>query len=230
MQTIGLIGGMSWESSAEYYRILNEEAKRQLGGLHSAKCILYSLDFEEIEALQAQGDWQEAGELLGAAAASLERAGADFIIICTNTMHQAAGAVEQAVGIPLLHIGDATAVKVKSAGIRKIGLLGTRYTMEMDFYKSRLEAHGLEVVIPEEGERQEINRVIFEELCLGEIREASKTFYLKVISNLEKSGAEGVILGCTEIGLLVKAEDTDALLFDTTAIHALAAMEKALGK
>lgn len=230
METIGLIGGMSWESSAEYYRILNEEAKRQLGGLHSAKCILYSLDFEEIEALQAQGNWQEAGEVLGAAAASLERAGADFIVICTNTMHKAAGAVEQNIGIPLLHIGDATAVKVKSAGIRKIGLLGTRYTMEMDFYKSRLEAHGLEVVIPEEGERQEINRVIFEELCLGEIRETSKAFYLNVISKLEKSGAEGVILGCTEIGLLVKAEDTDALLFDTTAIHALAAMEKALGK
>lgn len=230
METIGLIGGMSWESSAEYYRILNEEAKRQLGGLHSAKCILYSLDFEEIEALQAQGNWQEAGEVLGAAAASLERAGADFIVICTNTMHKAAGAVEQNIGIPLLHIGDATAVKVKSTGIRKIGLLGTRYTMEMDFYKSRLEAHGLEVVIPEEGERQEINRVIFEELCLGEIRETSKAFYLKVISKLEKSGAEGVILGCTEIGLLVKAEDTDALLFDTTAIHALTAMEKALGK
>lgn len=230
METIGLIGGMSWESSAEYYRILNEEAKRQLGGLHSAKCILYSLDFEEIEALQAQGNWQEAGEVLGAAAASLERAGADFIVICTNTMHKAAGAVEQNIGIPLLHIGDATAVKVKSTGIRKIGLLGTRYTMEMDFYKSRLEAHGLEVVIPEEGERQEINRVIFEELCLGEIRERSKAFYLNVISKLEKSGAEGVILGCTEIGLLVKAEDTDALLFDTTAIHALAAMEKALGK
>lgn len=230
METIGLIGGMSWESSAEYYRILNEEAKRQLGGLHSAKCILYSLDFEEIEALQAQGNWQEAREVLGAAAASLERAGADFIVICTNTMHKAAGAVEQNIGIPLLHIGDATAVKVKSAGIRKIGLLGTRYTMEMDFYKSRLEAHGLEVVIPEEGERQEINRVIFEELCLGEIRETSKAFYLNVISKLEKSGAEGVILGCTEIGLLVKAEDTDALLFDTTAIHALAAMEKALGK
>lgn len=230
METIGLIGGMSWESSAEYYRILNEEAKRQLGGLHSAKCILYSLDFEEIEALQAQGNWQEAGEVLGAAAASLERAGADFIVICTNTMHKAAGAVEQNIGILLLHIGDATAVKVKSTGIRKIGLLGTRYTMEMDFYKSRLEAHGLEVVIPEEGERQEINRVIFEELCLGEIRETSKAFYLKVISKLEKSGAEGVILGCTEIGLLVKAEDTDALLFDTTAIHALTAMEKALGK
>lgn len=230
METIGLIGGMSWESSAEYYRILNEEAKRQLGGLHSAKCILYSLDFEEIEALQAQGNWQEAGEVLGAAAASLERAGADFIVICTNTMHKAAGAVEQNIGIPLLHIGDATAVKVKSTGIRKIGLLGTRYTMEMDFYKSRLEAHGLEVVIPEEGERQEINRVIFEELCLGEIRETSKAFYIKVISKLEKSGAEGVILGCTEIGLLVKAEDTDALLFDTTAIHALTAMEKALGK
>ncbi|MFD1861755.1 aspartate/glutamate racemase family protein [Planococcus chinensis] len=230
METIGLIGGMSWESSAEYYRILNEEAKRQLGGLHSAKCILYSLDFEEIEALQAQGKWQEAGEVLGAAAASLERAGADFIVICTNTMHKAAGAVEQNIGIPLLHIGDATAVKVKSAGIRKIGLLGTRYTMEMDFYKSRLKAHGLEVVIPEESERQEINRIIFEELCLGEIRETSKAFCLKAISKLEKSGAEGVILGCTEIGLLVKSEDTDALLFDTTAIHALAAMEKALGK
>ncbi|MGO1060718.1 aspartate/glutamate racemase family protein [Planococcus sp. FY231025] len=230
MKTIGLIGGMSWESSAEYYRILNEEAKRQLGGLHSAKCILYSLDFEEIEALQVQGKWQEAGEVLGAAAESLERAGAEFIVICTNTMHKAAGTIEQNVGIPLLHIGDATAVKVKGAGIRKIGLLGTRYTMEMDFYKSRLEAHGLEAIIPEEGERQEINRIIFEELCLGEIRETSKAYYLKAISNLEKRGAEGVILGCTEIGLLVKSEDTDALLFDTTAIHALAAMEKALGK
>lgn len=228
MKTIGLIGGMSWESSAEYYRILNEEVKRRLGGLHSAKCILYSLDFEEIEALQAQGEWQEAGEMLGAAAASLERAGADFIVICTNTMHKVAGIVEQKSGIPLLHIGDATAGRVKSAGIRKVGLLGTLYTMEMDFYKSRLAAKGLEVAIPEEKERREINRIIFDELCLGDLREESKVIFLTAIDRLKEGGAEGIVLGCTEIGLLIKETDTDALLFDTTAIHAVAAVEKAL--
>lgn len=230
MKTIGLIGGMSWESSAEYYRILNEEVKRRLGGLHSAKCILYSLDFEEIEALQVQGKWAEAGEVLGAAAASLERAGADFIVICTNTMHTVAGIVERKIGIPLLHIGDATADRVKSAGIRKVGLLGTLYTMEMDFYKSRLLASGLEVAIPGAEERGEINRIIFDELCLGELREESKAVFLSAIARLKRGGAEGIILGCTEIGLLVKETDTDALLFDTTAIHALAAVEKALDK
>lgn len=230
MKTIGLIGGMSWESSAEYYRILNEEVKQQLGGLHSAKCILFSLDFEEIEALQALGNWEQAGEILASAAAALERAGADFVLICTNTMHKVAEKVERKINIPLLHIGDATAAKIKNAGIRKIGLLGTRYTMEMDFYKSRLAASGLDVLIPKESDRGEINRIIFEELCLGEIRTDSKTYFLSVIEKLLESGAEGIILGCTEIGLLIKTEDISDPLFDTTAIHALAAVEKALGK
>lgn len=230
MKTIGLIGGMSWESSAEYYRILNEAVKQQLGGLHSAKCILFSLDFEEIESLQAQGNWEQAGKILASAAAALERAGADFILICTNTMHKVAGRVERTIDIPLLHIGDATAAKIKNAGIRKIGLLGTRYTMEMDFYKSRLAASGLDVSIPEESDRQEINRIIFEELCRGEIRTDSKRYFLSVIEKLLKNGAEGIVLGCTEIGLLIKMEDTAVPLFDTTAIHALAAIEKALGK
>lgn len=230
MKTIGLIGGMSWESSAEYYRILNEAVKQQLGGLHSAKCILFSLDFEEIEALQALGNWEQAGEILASAAAALERAGADFVLICTNTMHKVAETVERMINIPLLHIGDATAAKIKNAGIRKISLLGTRYTMEMDFYKSRLAASGLDVSIPEESDRQEINRIIFEELCRGEIRTDSKTYFLSVIEKLLKNGAEGIVLGCTEIGLLIKMEDTAVPLFDTTAIHALAGVEKALGK
>lgn len=230
MKTIGLIGGMSWESSAEYYRILNEEVKRQLGGLHSAKCILFSLDFEEIEALQAQGNWEQAGEILASAAATLERAGADFILICTNTMHKVAETVERKINIPLLHIGDATAAKIKNAGIQNVGLLGTQYTMEMDFYKSRLAASGLDVLIPGESDRREINRIIFEELCLGEIRTDSKMYFLSVIEKLLESGAEGIVLGCTEIGLLIKTEDISAPLFDTTAIHALAAVEKALGK
>lgn len=230
MKTIGMIGGMSWESSVEYYRLVNKEVKQRLGRLHSAKCILFSLDFEEIEALQAQGKWTEAGEVLAAAAVSLERAGADFVVICTNTMHKVAEAVEQKAGIPLLHIGDATAERVKSTGVRKVGLLGTRYTMEMDFYKSRISASGLDVLIPEERERAEINRIIFDELCLGEIHEESRVVFLKAIENLLKRGAEGIILGCTEIGMLIKEEDTSALLFDTTKVHALAAVEKALGK
>ncbi|MCP2033862.1 aspartate racemase [Planomicrobium sp. HSC-17F08] len=228
MKTIGMIGGMSWESSAEYYRLVNEEVKNRLGKLHSAKSILFSVDFEEIEQLQASGDWHQAGKLLGQAAKSLERAGADFIILCTNTMHKVIQDVEENISIPLMHIGDATAAAIKEKQIQKIGLLGTRYTMEMDFYKSRLAAGGLEVLIPGEQKRTEINRIIFEELCMGTVSETSRTFFLDAIQSLVAEGAEGIILGCTEIGLLVQEGHTDIPLFDTTRIHVKAAVDYAL--
>lgn len=228
MKTIGMIGGMSWESSAEYYRLVNEEVKNRLGRLHSAKSILFSVDFEEIEQLQASGDWHQAGKLLGQAAESLERAGADFIILCTNTMHKVIQDVEENISIPLVHIGDATAAAIKEKQIQKIGLLGTRYTMEMDFYKSRLAAGGLEVLIPEEQKRAKINRIIFEELCMGTVSETSRTVFLDAIQSLVAEGAEGIILGCTEIGLLVQEGHTDIPLFDTTRIHVKAAVDYAL--
>ncbi|WP_368654299.1 aspartate/glutamate racemase family protein [Ornithinibacillus sp. 4-3] len=228
MKTIGLIGGMSWESSIEYYRIINEEVKNRLGGLHSAKCILYSVDFEEIEQFQAEGKWEESGELLGDAAHSLETAGADFIIICTNTMHKVIKDIEEKISIPILHIADATANQIKKANLHTIGLLGTKYTMEQDFYKSRIESNGIKVLVPESTEREEINRVIYEELCLGNIQHASKSYYKEIIKNLIAKGAEGIILGCTEIGLLVEQADSKVPLFDTTKIHAIESVKKAL--
>ncbi|WP_068985677.1 MULTISPECIES: aspartate/glutamate racemase family protein [Lysinibacillus] len=230
MDTIGMIGGMSWESSAEYYRLMNEEVKRQLGGLHSAKCILYSVDFQEIEHDQARGDWDKAGQVLGEAARSLEKAGADFIIICTNTMHKVIDIIQEKISIPILHIADATAHQITEAGLQKIALLGTKYTMEQDFYKARIEGFGIDVLVPQTEERTEINRIIYEELCLGQIETTSKEYYVQVIEDLVNSGAQGIILGCTEIGLLIKQEDVHVPVFDTTAIHARAAVNKAIRK
>jgi aspartate racemase len=229
MKTIGLLGGMSWESSLEYYRIINQLVKKRLGGLHSAKCLLYSVNFQEIETLQHQGLWDEAGKLLGEAARALQKAGADFLLICTNTMHKVAPDVQQQISIPLLHIADPTAKSVLSQGIRKIGLLGTRFTMQEDFYKGKLiDDHGLEVLTPIDADMDMIHQVIFEELCLGLIKDVSKEKYITVIKRLKAAGAEGVILGCTEIGLLVKDQDCSIPLFDTTVIHAEAAVEYAL--
>ncbi|NLY80363.1 MAG: aspartate/glutamate racemase family protein [Lysinibacillus sp.] len=228
MKTIGLIGGMSWESSVEYYRLINEEVRNRLGGLHSAKCILYSVDFEEIERFQADGEWDKAGELLGDVAYSLEKAGADFIVICTNTMHKVIQSIEEKISIPILHIADATAGQIKQANIDTVGLLGTKYTMEQNFYKERIQSRGIKVLIPSDSERELVNKIIYEELCLGSIKQSSKEYYKQVIRNLMNQGAEGIILGCTEIGLLVKQEDSDVPLFDTTKIHAIEAVNKAL--
>lgn len=229
MQTIGLIGGMSWESSLEYYRIINEATKARLGGLHSARCILYSVDFAEIEAMQQQGRWAEAGELLAAAGQSLERAGADFLVLCTNTMHKLAGEIELGVSIPLLHIADATAARVQTAGISRVGLVGTRYTMEHDFYKGRLiDRYGLDVLIPAAADRATVHQIIYDELCLGIVREESRRRYREIMAELVQAGAQGIILGCTEIELLVRAKDSVVPLFPTTRIHAEAAVERAL--
>lgn len=228
MKTIGLIGGMSWESSVSYYQIINEEVKLRLGGLHSAKCILYSVDFEEIEVLQRNREWNKAGIILSEAARSLESAGANFIIICTNTMHKVAEQIQSNIHIPLLHIADITAEKVLGEGIKTIGLLGTRYTMEQDFYKSRLEAKDIKVIIPERDDREIVNKVIYQELCLGTINPDSRKEFKRIIKGLIQQGAEGVILGCTEIGLLVRNEDTSVPLFDTTNIHAKGAVDYAL--
>ncbi|MCV0026942.1 MULTISPECIES: aspartate/glutamate racemase family protein [Bacillus] len=228
MKTIGLIGGMSWESSAEYYRIINEEIKKKLGGLHSAKCLLYSVDFKEIEHYQSVGAWDKAGEALGEVARSLEKAGADFIVICTNTMHKVLGYIQEMITIPILHIADATAEQIIRQDIRSVGLLGTKYTMEQDFYKSRIASHDINVIVPNDDERELINNIIYQELCLGEIKQSSKNIYKKIINNLVDRGAEGIILGCTEIGLLVKVEDSEVPLFDTTLIHAQKAVNKSL--
>ncbi|MBD3884441.1 aspartate/glutamate racemase family protein [Phormidium tenue FACHB-886] len=229
MKTIGLIGGMSWESSLEYYRILNETTKTKLGGLHSAKSILYSVDFAEIEVLQHQGRWQEAADLLTVAAQSLERAGADFVVLCTNTMHKLADDLQVHLQIPLLHIADATAERIQAAGLQTIGLLGTHFTMDQDFYKGRLtDRYGLTVVIPEAAERSQVHRVIYEELCLGIIDPASRKSYIEIMNRLVEAGAEGIILGCTEIELLIQEEHSPVPLFPTARIHAEAAVEKAL--
>jgi aspartate racemase len=231
VKTIGLIGGMSWESSVEYYRIVNEIAKAKLGGLHSAKSIMVSVDFAEIETLQHQGRWQEAAQVLIGAAESLESGGADFIVLCTNTMHKVADDVQAHTRIPILHIADATAQRIKESGINKIGLLGTRFTMEEDFYKGRLiQKYGLDVMIPNAQEREIVHRVIYDELVIGEIRQDSKERYLDIIERLVQGGAEGVILGCTEIGLLIHDGDCRVPLFDTTRIHAIAAVEYALAE
>ncbi|MDO5079043.1 aspartate/glutamate racemase family protein [Streptococcus minor] len=228
MKTIGLIGGMSWESTASYYQLINETIKEKLGGLHSAKILLYSVDFAEIERYQASGDWDKSAEVLSQIAQNLEQAGADFIVICTNTMHKVAPQIQKTISIPILHIAQATADALLENGIKKVGLLGTKYTMTQDFYKEKLFEAGLDVVIPDQAGVEEVNRIIYDELCLGQIEESSKQAYLAIIDDLKNAGAEAVILGCTEIGLLVQQEDTDVPLFDTTEIHAQKAAEFAV--
>lgn len=229
MKTIGLIGGMSWESTVSYYQLINETIKEKLGGLHSGKILLYSVGFAEIEHYQAIGDWDRSAQVLSEIAQKLELAGADFIVIRTNTMHKVAPQIQESISIPILHIAQATAHALLENGIKKVGLLGTKYTMTQDFYKEKLLENGLEVVIPAQASLEEVNRVIYDELCLAQIKESSKQSYLAIIDDLKKSGAEAVILGCTEIGLLVKQEDTDMPLFDTTAIHAKRVAEVAVG-
>lgn len=229
MKVIGLIGGMSWESTVPYYRQINEAVKVRLGGLHSAKIVLYSVDFAEIERLQHRGDWDEAGALLADAARALERAGADLVVLCTNTMHKVAPAIEAAVAIPLVHIADPTAAAIRQAGLSRVGLLGTRFTMEQDFYRARLtDRHGIDVVIPCDDDRALVHRVIYQELCLGRVEEASRRAYRDVIQRLVAQGAQGVILGCTELSMLVGVEDAAVPLFDTTGLHAAAAVQVAL--
>jgi aspartate racemase len=229
VKTIGLIGGMSWESTVPYYRHINEAVRDTLGGLHSAKLVLYSVDFQEIEAFQRSGDWVSAGESLAHAARAVEAAGASFLVLCTNTMHKVAGSIESAVSIPLLHIADPTAEQIKSAGCTRVGLIGTRFTMEQDFYRGRLiERHGLDVLVPPAADRELVHRIIYDELCLGLVRSESRTQYAQVMRDLAAQGAQAIILGCTEITLLVDAMDAGVPLFDTTAIHARAAAERAL--
>jgi len=221
MKTIGLIGGMSWESTATYYRLINEGIKKFYGGFHSAKILLYSVDFAEIEKLQVAGKWEEAGQLLSDAACRLERAGADCMMICTNTMHKVADQVASSIRIPLLHIADATAERIVKDGVKTVGLLGTSFTMEQEFYRGRLESrYGLQVVIPDETERTFVHDVIFNELCLGQIKENSRLEYRRIAENLSRRGAEAIILGCTEISLLLRSKDSDLTLYDTTALHA----------
>jgi aspartate racemase len=230
MKIVGLIGGMSWESTIPYYRQINESIKERLGGLHSAKIILYSVDFHDIERLQHAGDWETAGRLMGDAARCLERAGADFLVLCTNTMHKVAPAIEAAVQIPLLHIADPTAAEITAGGFSTVGLLGTRFTMQDSFYKDRLQGrHGLRTVIPTPEDCQIVHRIIFEELCLGHTLDESRNEYRRVIRSLVHLGAEAIILGCTEISLLVDQHDSVVPLFDTTCIHARKAAECALG-
>ena len=220
LKTIGLIGGMSWESTVTYYKIINETVKEKLGGLHSAKCILYSIDFQEIEECQANGNWEKSGEILGEAANNLEKAGADFIVICTNTMHKVINQIKEKISIPILHIAEMTAEKILEKGLKNIALLGTKYTMEQDFYKSKLIEKGINVIIPDKNDIEIINKVIYDELCLGTINSNSKKKFLEIVDKLRSKGVEGIILGCTEIGLLIKNEDTDVPLFDTAVIHA----------
>ena len=220
LKTIGLIGGMSWESTVTYYKIINETVKEKLGGLHSAKCILYNIDFQEIEECQANGNWEKSGEILGEAANNLEKAGADFIVICTNTMHKVINQIKEKISIPILHIAEMTAEKILEKGLKNIALLGTKYTMEQDFYKSKLIEKGINVIIPDKNDIEIINKVIYDELCLGIINSNSKKKFLEIVDKLRSKGAEGIILGCTEIGLLIKNEDTDVPLFDTAVIHA----------
>lgn len=229
MRTIGLIGGMSWESTVTYYQLINRLVQERLGGFHSARCLLYSVDFHDIEACQSAGDWDRSGELLAEAARGLERAGADCVLICTNTMHKVADAVSAATRLPLLHIAELTADELDAAGVSTVGLLGTRYTMEQAFYKRKLEDRGITVLVPGEADRAFVNDVIFNELCLGTVSEASRRAFAAIIAGLAERGAQGVILGCTEIGLLVRPQDTPVRLFDTTEIHARRAALYALG-
>ena len=220
LKTIGLIGGMSWESTVTYYKIINETVKEKLGRLHSAKCILYSVDFQEIEECQANGNWEKSGEILGEAAYNLEKAGADFIVICTNTMHKVVNQIKEKISVPILHIAEMTAEKILEKGLKNIALLGTKYTMEQDFYKSKLIEKGINVIIPDKNDIETINEVIYDELCLGSINFNSKKKFLEIVDKLRSKGAEGIILGCTEIGRLIKNKDTDVPLFDTAIIHA----------
>jgi len=230
MKTIGLLGGMSWESTIPYYRTVNRVVGERLGGLHSAKVLLFSVDFHDVEECQRDGRWTEAGEILADGAVALERAGADFLVLCTNTMHKVAAQIEAAVALPLLHIADATARRVKAAGLRRVGLLGTRFTMEEEFYRGCLERrHGLEVVIPAAERRAAVHRIIYDELCHGTILDSSRLAYQEAVRDLVDQRAEGVILGCTEIGLLLRAQDADLPLFDTAVIHAEEAARYALG-
>lgn len=228
MKTIGLLGGMSWESTELYYRLINEETRRRLGGLHSAPVAMVSVDFQHIEELQHQGNWTAAGEILAGKARQVEAAGADFLLVCTNTMHKVAAEIEAAISIPLLHLADATAGRVRASGIGTIGLLGTKFTMEQDFYRGRLEQQGLDVLTPGGEDREIVHRVIYEELCLGRVLEDSRKEYLRIIDGLAAAGAQGVIEGCTEIAMLVQQDHTQVPLFDTTAIHALEAVALAL--
>ena len=229
MKTLGLIGGMSWESSAVYYQLINQLVKEKLGGFHSCKCLMYSVDFAEVETLQHQGDWARLDAQMADAAQRLERGGADLIVLCTNTMHQCANAILKAVDVPFLHIADATAEAIMESGLQRVGLLGTRFTMERDFYKGRLQdRHGIEVLIPNEEERAAVHRIIYEELVMGDIRPASRTVYQKVVSNLQDQGVEGIVLGCTEIPLLIGADDVSLPVFDTTQIHAQKAVARIL--
>ena len=229
MQLIGFLGGMSWESSAEYYRLANETVRDRLGGLHSARCIMYSVDFADIERMQAEGHWEDAAATLGDAAKALEAAGADFVVLCTNTMHKVADEVGAAIGTPLLHIGDTTAAAVKAAGVRRVGLLGTGFTMAEPFYADRLRSHGLDVVVPSADDQATVHRIIYDELCLGVIRDESREAYRQVIRRLVQAGVEGVIYGCTEIELLVGPDDSDVPVFPTTRLHVEAAVDRALG-
>lgn len=228
MKTIGLLGGMSWESTMSYYRSINEGVKAALGGLNSAKICMYSVNFDEIEKLQHQGRWAETADILAEAALSVEKGGADFILICTNTMHKVVPEIEQKITVPILHIADTTAQKLLEQGVKKVGLLGTAFTMEQDFYKGRLvDKFGIDVVVPDENERKQVHDIIYQELCRGEIKEESRFIYSQVIDKLSQQGAEAVILGCTEIALLIQQQHTDIPLFDTTAIHAEAAVRLA---
>ncbi|MFO7993204.1 MAG: aspartate/glutamate racemase family protein [Marinobacter sp.] len=228
MKTIGLLGGMSWESTQTYYRLVNEGVKARMGGLHSAKLVIYSVDFAEIETLQHQGDWPATARILTDAACSLQSAGADFLVIATNTMHKVAPEIEQGIRIPLLHIADATAKVLARDGVTRVGLLGTRFTMEQAFYRERLEASGIEVITPDEAQRDVVHQIIYEELCRGQIKPGSREAYLDIVASLSVQGAQAVILGCTEISLLIRQADTSVPLYDTTEIHAAQAVEQAL--
>lgn len=228
MKTIGLIGGMSWESTVPYYQIINEEVKQKLGGLHSAKIILYSVEFDEIEKCQSSGNWEKSGEILGHAAQGLEAAGADFILICTNTMHKVAPQIASMIHVPIIHIADATADALQEKHIGKVGLLGTKYTMTQDFYKQKLIDRGIEVIIPDAEDVETVNDVIFQELCVGKVLDESRARFQEIIKRLQEKGAEGVILGCTEIGMLIHQPDSALPVFDTTLIHAKKAAEIAL--
>jgi aspartate racemase len=228
MKTIGLLGGMSWESTQTYYRLLNQGVNERLGGLHSARLVLYSVDFAEIESLQHAGDWDATARILSEAAGAVQTAGADFLLLCTNTMHKVAPQIEQSVGIPLLHIADATARALLEEGIDRVGLLGTRFTMEQAFYTDRIRAHGIDVIVPDDRQRDVVHAVIYDELCRGLIRQASKQAYLEIVDSLAERGAQSIILGCTEIGLLIGESDTAVPLHDTTAIHARQAVAQSL--
>jgi aspartate racemase len=230
MKTIGLLGGMSWESSAEYYRLVNQQVKERLGGHHSARVVLYSVDFDEIEKCQSSGRWDDAASILKAAAKSIESAGADILVLCTNTMHKLAGEIAAAIKIPLLHIAEATGLEIVKCGVKTVGLLGTRYTMEQDFYKGKLVEMGLDVLVPSEEERKVVHGVIYDELCHGRVNVSSREQYRRIIERLVARGAQGVILGCTEITLLIRQEDVTIPVFDTTYIHAVKAAKLCVGE